>query len=130
MTPELKIFIGQLSSATGLSREALRFYEKEGILNSERLENNYRVYDHKSINRIQFVENAQTAGFSLREVREMLNLVENGHTSCTDYEGIAEKKLKELDTKIAALKKCRVVLAESLSCCKRDAGRCDSLASL
>lgn len=130
MSENIGILIGQLSTKTGLSRDTLRFYEKEGILKSRRLENNYRVYANDDIERLRFVENARATGFSLREVKGILNLVENGRRSCADYEGLAQKKLEELDRKIELLQQCRSALEKSLACCNRAEQRCDSLAGV
>ncbi|MBL8020220.1 MAG: MerR family transcriptional regulator [Leptospirales bacterium] len=121
------IFIGQLSTRTGLSRDTLRFYEKEGILRSKRLANNYRVYGHDDVDRLRFVENARATGFSLREVKEILDLVGKGRRTCADYEGLAQEKLGELDRKIAMLQQYRSALEKSLACCRRDGQLCDSL---
>ncbi|MBL8019108.1 MAG: MerR family transcriptional regulator [Leptospirales bacterium] len=130
MSAEAQIFIGALASKSGLSRDTLRFYEKEGILRSHRLPNNYRVYDGSDVERLRFVESARASGFSLREVRGILNLIGSGRRSCGDYEELAQKKLADLDSKIAALQECREILNNSLACCKRDDAQCDSLSGV
>lgn len=127
MSNKSQFFIGELSSKTGLSRDTLRFYEKQGILRAHRLSNNYRTYSINDITRLQFVETARASGFSLRETKQILNLVQMGRKSCSDYETVAHSKLRDLDEKIAALQACRDALAKSLKCCKRDGAQCASL---
>lgn len=111
------LFIGQLSKQSGLSRDTLRFYEREGILRSTRLPNNYRVYRGKDIDRLRFVESARAAGFSLREIQSLLHLAASGRGRCSDYEPVARRKLHDIEARIKALEDCRQVLEQSLVCC-------------
>src|SRR5262245_22111695 len=124
------LLIGELSKKSGLTRDTLRFYEKEGILQSKRLGNNYRAYGLEELARLRFVENARASGFSLRETRQIMKMVRLGRKSCTDYEQVAHSKLKDLDEKIAALRECREILANSLRCCGGNGGSCDALADI
>lgn len=122
------LFIGQLSERSGLSRDTLRFYEKEGILKASRLSNNYRVYQGKDIDRLRFVESARGAGFSLREIQSLLRLSASGRGRCTDYEPVAKKKLRDIDARIKALEACRALLKKSLACCgSREDALCSNM---
>lgn len=122
------LFIGQLSRKSGLSRDTLRFYEKEGILKSNRLSNNYRVYQGKDLDRLRFVESARQAGFSLREIQKLLKLSASGRGRCADYEPVAKKKLRDIETRIKALEECRAVLQKSLTCCgSREDALCNNM---
>ncbi|MEW4022774.1 MerR family transcriptional regulator [Bacillus sp. YAF8] len=67
--------IGELSEKTGLSVHTIRFYEKEGLLDSRHIrreENNYRNYTEKAIERLNLVKKFQGVGCSLTEVKEIL----------------------------------------------------------
>lgn len=122
------LFIGQLSERSGLSRDTLRFYEKEGILKSSRQSNNYRIYQDKDIDRLRFVESARSAGFSLREIQALLKLAASGRGRCADYEPVAKKKLRDIETRIKALQECRALLKKSLSCCgSREDALCSNM---
>ncbi|MFT3654356.1 HTH-type transcriptional regulator CueR [Bacillus sp. B01(2024)] len=67
--------IGELSEKTGLSVHTIRFYEKEGLLDSRHIrreENNYRNYTEKAIERLNLIKKFQGVGCSLTEVKEIL----------------------------------------------------------
>src|ERR1700743_3104470 len=59
--------IGQLAQATGLSRDALRFYEKRGLLTPRRSSNGYRSYPPEAADWLRYVRTAQSPGFTLAE---------------------------------------------------------------
>lgn len=65
--------IGELSQRTGLSSSRIRFYEKSGLLNGvERKENGYRQYGPEALWMLEIIAGAQSAGFSLDEIRTLL----------------------------------------------------------
>jgi DNA-binding transcriptional MerR regulator len=69
--------IGELSAASGVSRDALRYYEKLGLLpRSHRSSGGFRQYERASVDRIRFVKQAQEHGLTLREIRDLI-----GHQS-------------------------------------------------
>jgi DNA-binding transcriptional MerR regulator len=120
------LFIGQLSSRSGLSRDTLRFYEKEGLLKAKRLDNNYRVYQSSDVDRLKFVASARAAGFSLREILDILKLAVKSR-KCADYERVARRKLDEIDARIDALRRCRLVLEQTLACCNSADDPCKNM---
>ncbi len=66
--------IGELSKATGLSVETIRFYEKEGLIpEASRLENNYRTYGKSHLDRLLFIAHCRRLDMGLQEIREILN---------------------------------------------------------
>lgn len=65
--------IGELARQTGLATSRIRFYEKIGLLHSvERLENGYRQYGPEALWMLEIIAGAQSAGFSLDEIRSLL----------------------------------------------------------
>lgn len=73
--------IGELATTTGVSVRALRYYEEQDLLASERSENGQRRYDEKSANRVQLIQQFYAAGISSAAIREMLPCVATGVAS-------------------------------------------------
>lgn len=71
--------IGELAEKTGVSRDALRFYERRGLIQSIRLDNGYRDYPDSMIFILNFIKIAQGLGFTLADIgQEVPDLIENG----------------------------------------------------
>ncbi len=88
-----------------IDRETLRFYERKGLLPQiKRTNSGYRVFPEEIITRLQFIKTAKCAGFTLTEIRELVELKQIGAT-CKVGRNIASKKREELDEKMKALKK-------------------------
>jgi len=74
-----KVLIGELADAAGVTSQAVRFYERKGLLpNAERGANGYRVYDESTLTRLRFVNVAQAAGLTLSEIGSILDLRDDG----------------------------------------------------
>ena len=85
---------------TGLDRETLRFYEKKGIISvPKRTTSGYRKYNEEVIERINFTLMAKEAGFTLSEIKELLNLKDSG-VNCKTGRDMALDKMKELDERM------------------------------
>jgi len=78
--------IGELSRATGASTRALRYYEEQGLIASERRPNGYRDYGSGAIETVEFIQDLLAAGLSSQVLRDVLPCVTDGQgqTSCTD----------------------------------------------
>ena len=66
------MLIGDLAAASGLSREALRFYERQGLIRARRLDNGYRDYPAEAVALVQYIRTAQQLGFTLAEIGDRL----------------------------------------------------------
>lgn len=122
----------QLAKMSGVGVEALRFYEKRGLLlEPPRGDNGYRYYPPGDIKRLQFIQRAKELGFTLEEVSDLLSL-----HSCSadsgDVKALAEKKLSELDKKLADLQRMRLALADVTARCNGQGSTddCPIIASL
>lgn len=116
--------IGQVSQKTGLSIDAIRFYEKSGLLpRPARTLGGYRLYQDQEVADLEFIQKAQQLGFSLNEIRELFSIQRHPQEACSHVqEMIAQKlavvlsKIEELQTLEAgltgALKKCRKALRQ------------------
>jgi len=111
--------IGELSKSTGFQVETLRYYEKQGLLSPvSRSESGYREYNKDSLKQLQFIRQAKSVGFSLKEITELLTLrVERDQHSCGDVKSIAEQKIIQIDSKINELDKMRKALHKITDAC-------------
>lgn len=107
--------IGEVAAATGMSVEALRFYEQRGLLGRPaRTASGYRAYDASVVERLAFIKRAQAIGFSLDEIAEILEMRGRGETPCLEVREAARRKLAELDARLRELRRYRNELARTL----------------
>lgn len=95
--------IGELEARSGASRHTLRYYEQIGLISPLRQNNNYRVYTVQTLQDLDFIQRAQSMGFSLGEIGEILGAQRNKLIDCADGAKLIEKKMAEIKQKIANL---------------------------
>lgn len=95
--------IGELEARSGASRHTLRYYEQIGLISPVRQTNNYRVYTAQTLQDLDFIQRAQSMGFSLGEIGEILDAQRNQLIDCADGAKLIEKKMAEITQKIANL---------------------------
>ncbi len=95
---------GKLAKAAQVNVETLRYYEKRGLLpEPPRAESGYRLYPVESIERVSFIKGAQELGFTLVEIKDLLDLRIDPHGSKGDVKASALAKVTEIDEKIKTL---------------------------
>lgn len=108
--------IGEVSQLSGVGVEALRFYERSGLLEKPaRTESGYRVYPEEVLGRIAFVKRAQVLGFSLDEIRRVIEDARAGRSPCDEVREIVRRRLAELDERMREMRRYRNELAETLA---------------
>lgn len=95
--------IGELETRSGASRHTLRYYEQIGLISPQRRTNNYRDYTAQTLQDLDFIQRAQSMGFSLGEIGEILDAQRNKLIDCADGAKLIEKKMAEIKQKIANL---------------------------
>jgi MerR family transcriptional regulator, mercuric resistance operon regulatory protein len=111
--------IGQVAQKTGLSIDAIRFYEKAGLLVCPaRTPGGYRLYQEKEVADLEFIQRAQQLGFSLNEIRELFSIQRHPHEVCTHVRDLIAHKLDVVRAKIADLKSLEGELAGALRKCR------------
>lgn len=95
--------IGELEARSGASRHTLRYYEQIGLISPLRQTNKYRVYTTQTLQDLDFIQRAQSMGFSLGEIGEILDAQRNKLIDCADGAKLIEKKMAEIKQKIANL---------------------------
>lgn len=85
--------IGELAHRAGVSTRALRYYEEQGLLASERTDSAQRVYPESAVERVQLIQQFFTAGLPSRTIVQLLPCVDSGHSSPEVFEMLdAERK--------------------------------------
>jgi Cu(I)-responsive transcriptional regulator len=112
--------IGELAKQTHTKVETIRYYERIGLLpEPARTAGNYRSYDDVQLGRLSFVRRARDLGFSLDQVRELLDLADQRDRSCEAVDTIARQHLVEVERKIADLTALRDELSDVIGRCRR-----------
>ncbi len=108
--------IGEVSKRSGVGVEALRFYEKSGLLDRpSRTFSGYRVYGEEVLERLAFIKQAQALGFSLDEVRRIVEDARKGESPCDEVREIVRRRLAELDERLRELHRYRKELQQTLA---------------
>jgi DNA-binding transcriptional MerR regulator len=112
--PTLKI--GEVAKRSGIGIETLRFYERSGVLESpSRTKSGYRVYDEAVLERLAFIKQAQALGFSLDEVRRIIDDACAGTSPCDEVREMVRRRLQELDERLREMRRYRTALAKTLA---------------
>jgi len=112
--------IGAVAQQTGLTVDAIRFYEKEGLLQRPpRSEGGFRLFRLEDVEALKFIRKAQELGFSLQEVREILVVQGHGVESCEHVRELVEQKLVSVRGKVEELRKLERSLQRALRKCNR-----------
>ncbi len=110
--------VGEIAKKVGLNVETLRYYEKIKIMpKPKRKESRYRFYDEVDLKRLQFIKRAKELGFTLKEIKELLNLKIESTATCGDVKHLAENKLKDIEERIKDLRNIKSVLAKLINQC-------------
>jgi len=110
--------IGALARAAGVGIDAIRFYEREGVLpEPARRPSGYREYEEATVQDLRFIKRAKQLGFSLGEISELLAMERNPKATAGDVQRLAEEKLAELDDKIRSLKRMKKALQKVAEDC-------------
>src|SRR5260221_2273863 len=112
--------IGQVAQKTGLSVDAIRFYEKAGLSpRPARTEGGFRLYHQREVADLEFIQRAQQLGFSLREIRELFSIQRHPQEVCVHVRNLIDQKLAVVRAKIDELQTLEAGLAEALKQCRK-----------
>lgn len=110
------IGIGTLAKRAGVSIDTVRYYEKSGLLTPQaRLESGYRRYGEVQVAHLRFIRRAQELGFALKDIRELLGL--SKQRDVAKVKRAAEKKLADVEARLAALTRVRDGLSRLVATC-------------
>ena len=112
----------ELARRTGCNLETIRYYEKIGMMpDPPRTPAGYRVYDPDHVSRLKFILRARELGFSIEEIRGLLDLVDGGDQTCVEVKERTERHLADVRAKIADLRRIEKVLSATAARCSGEA---------
>lgn len=104
--------VSGVAKKAGVSPDAVRYYEKEGLLPAApRSASGYREYDDSTAQRIRFIKGAQEMGLKLAEIGELLEIQDRGACPCGHTKTLVERRLAEIDAEMNRLSDLRSDLA-------------------
>jgi MerR family transcriptional regulator, redox-sensitive transcriptional activator SoxR len=111
------IAIGEVAERTGVAASALRYYEKEGLIRSERTDGGQRRFHREVLRRVAFVRIAQRVGLSLDDIRAALASLPKERTpNKADWARLSQSWRPQLDEQIAVLVRLRDDLSSCIGC--------------
>ncbi len=121
MSTEPTLTIGDVAERAGMTRDALRYYERLGVIAPmTRTGGGFRVYPVDVIDRLRFIKQAQLHGLTLAEIRELLRLdARRGPSQCRQVQRLLERKLADLDARLIELQQFRRTVDGYLARCNR-----------
>lgn len=110
--------VGEIAKKVGVNVETLRYYEKIKLMpKPKRIESGYRVYDASDLQRLLFIKRGKELGFTLKEIKELLELKIESTATCGDVKHLAEHKLTDIEKRIRDLKNIKKVLLKLITQC-------------
>jgi DNA-binding transcriptional MerR regulator len=112
---------GELAKLGGVNPETIRYYERSGLLpEAPRSEAGYRLFAPDMVRRIRFIKRAQAVGFSLHEIKRLLDIKVAADATRSDVREMVSGKINEIEEKIAALVAMKETLLNLESLCDGD----------
>jgi MerR family redox-sensitive transcriptional activator SoxR len=113
---EVKLSIGDLARQSGLRASALRYYESVGLLAPPTRVSGRRVYDASAADVLRLIQLAKSAGFSVAEIRRLLNGFDRATPASARWQAMATRKLEDVNAVIARALQMRDLLEKLLTC--------------
>ena len=111
----MSLLIGDLAERTGLTAPTIRYYESIGLLApAPRSATGYRRYADTTVEELRFIKKAQSLGFSLEEIGDILKLSRAGDTPCSHVLDLSRRHLEAIDERIQTLTRFRDQLRAEL----------------
>lgn len=114
-----QLTISRLAEESGVNLQTVRYYERQGlVVPTARTHAGYRIFQPETARRIRFIKRAQELGFSLTEIKELLSLRVDAHTTRADIRKRAQAKLADVEQKIHHLEAIRASLSRLTTSCR------------
>jgi MerR family copper efflux transcriptional regulator len=118
MNTPTTLSIGAVAKRAGVAIDTIRYYEREGLLpEPARRPSGYRSYGEGTVAQLRFIRRAKTLGFTLEEIRELLALSADRQRGVKAVRQRAQRRLAEIEARIAELERVRAGLAELIAAC-------------
>ncbi len=125
------ITIGVLARDSGVNLETIRFYERSGLLpEPQRSASGYRHYQAVDVRRLRFIRRGRELGFSLEEIRSLLDLSAHPQSPCASADLLVSEHLDSIATRIRDLQNMQAELSKLVGCQSGYAEHCRLLEAL
>jgi MerR family mercuric resistance operon transcriptional regulator len=112
------LLIGKLAARTGVNIETIRYYERAGLVSPPpRTQGGHRAYDERHTQRLVFIRRSRELGFSVNDIRTLLQLAERGDLACEATKEVTLRRLADVRGKITSLKKLERALKGMTDAC-------------
>jgi Hg(II)-responsive transcriptional regulator len=116
--------ISMLAAEAGVTVPTLRYYERRGLLQApSRRASGYRDYPIEAVHVVRFIKHAQTLGFTLTDISQLLELAAGSRRSCRAVRDLARARIDEMQQKIRMLQAMSDSLARLVKTCDRPQSR-------
>lgn len=125
--------IGEVARRAKVNKETVRYYEKRGLIpRPDRRRSGYRIFTQRHIKQIKFIKRAQELGFTLSEIKGLLELRMSENTTCSDIKREAQQKYQDVVEKIEDLQRIKNTLTGLIDSCAGEGpkGECPVLEAL
>jgi len=125
--------IGEVARRADVNKETVRYHEeRELIPKPDRRRSGYRIFTQRHIDQIRFIKRAQELGFTLNEIKELLELRMDEDTTCSEIKSEAQQKYRDVAQKINDLQRIKETLTDLIDSCSDDEpiGDCPILEAL
>lgn len=110
---DMALTVSQLAAEAGVKPDTVRYYEKAGLLPAPpRTASGYRAYDEDDADRLRFIKGVQRSGLRVREVRELLEILDRGACPCGHTEALVRGRIAEIDEEVDRLAEVRRQLVD------------------
>lgn len=117
------MLISELARKTGLSKDTIRFYEKIGLITAQERQAGTRVYkefSEETVKRILMINQGKGIGFTLNEIKQLINELEDGTLSKSEQIRVIERKMAEIAQKMKRLGEIKIYLTTKLNRLKQE----------
>lgn len=125
--------IGEVASRANVNKETVRYYEKRKLIpKPDRRRSGYRIFTKRHIDQIKFIKRAQELGFTLSEIKELLELRMDEKSTCSEIKQEAQEKYQDVIEKIEDLQRIKATLIDLIDSCAGEGpkGDCPILEAL
>ena len=108
--------VKDIAEAAGVNPDTVRFYTRENLLKPSRNpDNNYQQFNAEDLRRLRFARKARQLGFSLPEIRQILDQADDHHSPCPMVRDVFQQRLAEVEREIRELQQLRKRMTAALS---------------
>jgi len=112
---------GTLARHSGVNSETIRYYENKGLMpDPQRSAGGHRIYDQSHLKRLAFIRRTRELGFTVKEVHDLLDLVDSEEYTCADVRDRTVVHLRDVEQKLRDLQNMQQTLKTMVSKCDGD----------